>query len=343
MNSSLAQTRQPFIQFAAKTKNRELLRASSSGGAFSELAQVVLAQGGAVFGAGWDEHFHVVHKCIETEMCLGELRGSKYVQSKLNDAPQKIKELLAQGRMILFSGTPCQVAAIRKQFGESPLLLLCSIMCHSNVPSGVWEKYLREVQDEEKDTITAISFRDKRISWRKYSLTIEFARAGHVVSQRFGATLYGKIFFSGFATLPACFHCPFRQGKHGADLMIGDYWGIEKSYPNLNDDDGVSAILVFTEQGRKFLQESALSLHEVAYSTIPPGNMALGKCISSDEVKRQRFQRAWQKTSLKRAYIYATEGPWYRRFANHTLESVERVREHLSRVKQACMRRLCKP
>lgn len=316
--------------YAAKTKAADVLMASSSGGVFTELAKVTLSHGGAVFGAGWDTDFNVIHKCVENQDDISELRGSKYVRSDMKGTIRRIKELLLEQKKVLFTGTPCQCAAVRKVCGEDANLLICGVMCHSTADPGVWRKYLDEIQRRENNSIVAINFRDKTLGWEHSTFKINFNN-GSSIEEPLGDNIYAKIFFSGLAAQEACFNCQFRSGAHGADLLIGDFWGVEVTRPELFDRNGVSAVIAYTQHGKSAIEHTALSLTGVSYSDVLAHNPYLEKSIACELGKRKRFEKVWRRVSLRRAYAYACGGPWYCRMASLSYRKARTVASRILR------------
>ena len=304
--------RKPIAAFAAKTKNMQLLLESTSGGAFTELANVVLANGGVVCGAGWDSEFNVVHKIVESEDKLSELRGSKYVQSRLDEVYNQIRMFLSHGRQVLFTGTPCQCAAMRLMFDDDSNLIICGLICHSNTAPNVWRRYLHEFQKEKGGEIQNIRFRDKSSGWKGSRFRVSF-KTGMDFSESLSENLYWKVFCSGLGTSEACFKCKFRNGAHGADLIIGDFWGVEKIFPNRDYKNGMSAVLVYTEKGDNLLSRTDLDMIVTNYSDVLVGNPFLEKVITVDVKKRKIFQKCKSQMSLNKAYKLSWFGPWYRR------------------------------
>lgn len=268
-------SRLPLAQYMAMTKDHGLLMRSTSGGAFTELARAVLRDGGVVFGACWDERFRVVHKWTEMDDGLSEMRGSKYVVSDVSGVYGPMRKFLSDGRKVLFSGTPCQTAAIRNVFGDNPNLILCSLICMANIEPVRWEEYVRGLERSAKSKITRINQRLK-IEGRKGSFfKVEFENE----SKNFVETLYSNRHWQNLRTRPrrVCLGCKFRKGRHGADLQIGDFWGCKKFYPEVDDSQGVSAILVYSTIGESVLQNTELTLTAVKYGQILEGNPYLEK------------------------------------------------------------------
>lgn len=253
--------------FAVKSPDEGARLASTSGGVFTELARDVLARGGAVFGAAYDDRFRVVHICAENENTLARLRGAKYAQSDLGNSFSDVKRRLDAGQPVLFSGTPCQClglkAFLRRDYEN---LLLVDLVCHS-VPSPLaWEKYLGFISGGK--TITAVNLRCKDTGWSRYRYSNRFDFSdGSCRLDRSGDSLYMKLFVGGYITRPSCASCPAKGYARVSDLTLGDFWGIWDIAPELDDDRGTSLVLVQTERGRAALErlpKGAVSLEEAS-------------------------------------------------------------------------------
>lgn len=268
-----AEKREPLACYAAYNPDESVRRESSSGGIFSLLAEKTINEGGVVFGASWNEHWQVAHSYTETREGLTQFRGSKYVQSVIGESYKQAEEFLKTGRKVLFSGTPCQIAALklflRKDYDN---LLTVDFICHGVPSPGVFRAYLQEelhyritgkrkhipfVPNEglslpPEATITHIGFRDKCSGWKSYSFRCMYQTNGDI--QEFAEDLGTNTFLKGFLTdlylRPSCHKCPAKSLKSGSDITIGDFWGFE-DMPEMKDDDkGISAILVNTQKGQ---------------------------------------------------------------------------------------------
>lgn len=299
----------PIAQYAARSRDDAVLRVSSSGGVFTELARVVLGKKGVVVAAGWNRTTMTVeHRCVETEAELADLRGSKYVTSNLSGVYKPMERFVLEGRQILFMGTPCQVAAVRHCFGNPENLILCAIACHSNVPQDVWALYCDDIQRKFRARIVDVQFRDKRYGWRKSTFNIVFDNQAYLAESLY-ENFYIKVFFSGWAAKAACLDCKFRAGHSGADILIGDFWGIEDVLPSLDDGKGVSVVLVYSSSGKNLLFETNLTQHEVTYRQAVAKNPFIEVSPKTDFVKRERFQRVYRSCGLRHAMRYAEFGP----------------------------------
>lgn len=264
-------SRSPINCYAARSCDDATRRMSSSGGVFTELARVVLSEGGVVFGAGWArDPLRVVHKWVDTEAGLEELRGSKYSVSDMSGVYRPMRAFLSSGRKVLFVGTPCQTAAIRKTFGEDENLLLCAIICMTNLEPSVLHKFVKDLERRHGSAVRNIRFRDKTNGWHYSCLAVEFEDASKNYSECFCTSRYFKLLES--VPRKVCRRCAFRGGANGADLMIGDFWGIEHQFPELDDGKGVNAVLVYTDRGAMILRRAHLLKTPVRYEQILLGN-----------------------------------------------------------------------
>lgn len=235
--------------YAAYTSNSELREKSSSGGIFSLLAQEILNRGGTVAGAAFDADFSVRHILVENGAELDRLRGSKYVQSRMEDTYVQIRDLLKQGRPVLFTGVACQIAGLKAFLGrEYENLYTVDVLCHGVPSPKVWAHYRREQAQIHGTTLEEVSFRDKRKGWRHYSMALNFAEG--VEYCRPGAEdTYLRVFLRDLCLRPSCHSCRFKDFPRLSDLTIGDAWGIERHMPDLDDDHGTSVVLVNSEKG----------------------------------------------------------------------------------------------
>lgn len=309
----------PIMTYAARSKDFSLLKVSASGGMFTELAKQIFAKGGVVFGAGWDSSsMTVAHKCAENMEQLSEMRGSKYAQSSMTGVYSSVRALLKEGRIVLFTGMPCQVAAMRKCFGWNPNLVLCGIMCHSMSEPRVWKKYISELERKFQSRVTAVSFRDERNGWRKSTMVVRFQDSTKDIAENLYANVYARAYFSGYATKQCCLSCQFRSGRCAADLIIGDFWGVEDHKPELDDGKGVSAVLLFTDVGRRLFDLCDIEKYELTYQQVLAKNPFLETSIKPNLEQRARFWKVYEKMDITGAVKYAAEGPmWVRvlRFA----------------------------
>lgn len=298
--------REPQKVYAAKNNDETIRLKSSSGGVFTLLAEKIIKDGGVVFGARFNENWEVVHDYTDTIEGLEQFRGSKYVQSTVGESFKQAETFLKAGRKVMFTGTPCQIAGLRKFLRKDyKNLLTVDFVCHG-VPSPlVWRLYLKEEINRYGKEITAvedINFRDKYTGWKTYSLSIKLS--GNIVSSTmFTDDNYMRAFLSNLSLRPSCYSCPAKAGKSGADITIGDFWGIENVLPELDDDIGISVLVNYNEIKCPSII-SELYLHAVSYPEILVSNPCLEKSVNKpvnrdfffSQLMRKGFNCAVNKT-----------------------------------------------
>lgn len=234
--------------YAARHKDMKEVETSRSGAAFIAISDYVLRNGGVVYGAGYTDHFRVVHKRATTKEERDEFKGSKYVQSDLRGVFRHVKNDLKSGQTVLFSGTPCQTAGLNAYIGRNlrEHLMLVDIVCHGVPGPNLWRDYLAYLEKKHGDSICGVNFRDKQeYGWAAHRETFRFANGRGKISFRY-------LFYQHIMFRPSCGQCHFTNTKRPSDITIADYWGWEKTDPNINKDDkGISLILVNTEKGRE--------------------------------------------------------------------------------------------
>lgn len=284
--------RKPLVAYAAKNQDESVRLSSSSGGVFTALAEYVIAQGGVVFGARFDESWNVVHDYVETIEGLSAFRGAKYVQSRIGKSFLRAETFLKQGRMVLFSGLPCQITGLKKFLRKDyDNLITVELFCHGVPSPMVWKRFLEEEVAIPHIRLKSISFRDKVSGWKNYSFFYSQEDANGVQLHRmpFAKNLFMRGFLADLYLRPTCYHCPAKQFKSGSDLTIGDYWGVKLAHPELDDDKGVSAVLVNTDRGVKILQTvQHISLYASTFENVVKCNPALMKS-AQEPAKRPLF------------------------------------------------------
>ncbi len=247
-----ADSRMPHTLYAAKNSDEGVRLASSSGGVFTLLAEQTIARGGVVFGARFDEQWEVMHDAAYSVEELVVFRGAKYSQSRIGGSFVLVESLLKQGREVLFSGTPCQVAALNRFLGGVyDNLLTVDFICHGVPSPAVWRHYLGTIKrDYLSDAeLQSVEFRDKVSGWRNYSMSFET----NISTEPYHVPLNKNAYMRGFLTdlylRPSCHQCPSKSFSSGSDITLADFWGVERLLPEFSDDRGVSLVVVHTNRG----------------------------------------------------------------------------------------------
>jgi coenzyme F420-reducing hydrogenase beta subunit len=247
--------------FAAIYPNEKVLRQSSSGGIFSALSEMVLNNGGVVFGAGFDKNYRVRHASVKALDKLKNLRGSKYVQSKIGEVYKQVKKALATS-LVLFTGTPCQCVGLKSFLGRDyDNLLTVEIICKGVPSPALWESYIDKLGYAHE--IKQVNFRTKRSGWGQ-RIDINFADQEHKSSLT-SANLYGRLFVRNLSLRPSCSTCKFKFPNGQSDLTIGDAWGVKDFAPEMFDSRGVSVIFVHTQKGAKVLEQVNLKIQQINF------------------------------------------------------------------------------
>lgn len=281
----------PKNVYAAYNKNDDIRLKSSSGGIFTILAEYALKRDGVVFGARFsDDSKYVYHCMVENENDISFLRGSKYVQSDINNTYKEVRKQLETGRFVLFSGTPCQVEGLilflKKKYEN---LLLVDIICHGVPSPKVWRKYLEYVENKNLLPKT-VYFRDKTNGWNSFSFRIDYTN-GEKYVESFEKSLYGSAFVSDLFFRKSCYKCRFRKANHKSDLTICDFWGIDEAFPDMNDNKGISAVIVNSVIGKKIFDdiECKMIYKQVNFYTVEKHNMILKQIMVNKN--RDRFYK----------------------------------------------------
>lgn len=248
--------------YAAWTKDRSIRMDSTSGAAFSELASAILLRKGVVYGCAWKTNrLTAVHTRIETESQLKRLRGSKYVQSEIGTTFQDAKKDLQRGRLVLYSGTPCQIAGLKLFLGKDySNLYLIDLVCHGIPSPKIFKEYIQYIEAKTGETITNYKFRAKKNSgWRSYVALTNSKTINNDIMISVGFDPYSYAFHSSLLNRESCFQCDFSRIERTGDITLSDYWGGEKRHVQLRPirKFGFSMIMCNSEKGKE-LTESIL-------------------------------------------------------------------------------------
>jgi coenzyme F420-reducing hydrogenase beta subunit len=240
--------------FALQIKDKQILYQSSSGGAFSALAKNTLEKGGIVYGCVFDNNCVAVYRRASTEDEIEPMRGSKYVWADASECYDSVKDDLNSNLKVLFCGLPCQVSGLILYLGkEYPNLTTMDFLCGGPPSPKVFKRYIDQlVSDEEKKDLH-FQFRDKEKRGVGYG--ISFMKNGKKKFLHPEMSSYMYLFSSKLVQRDACFNCQFRGIHRVADITVGDYWGVNKVFPELDEKAGVSCLIVSTEKGMTTLAE----------------------------------------------------------------------------------------
>lgn len=274
--------------FAVRCHDMALLQSSSSGGAFSLLAHRILEEDGLVCGAVFDEAFRICHVLSDD---IAPMRKSKYVQSDMQGIYEAVRQALARGKRVLFTGTPCQCDGMLHYFGQQPQgLILAALICRGVQSPGLWADYVAHL-----DGLEAYCFRDKRI--KDDGHTVAFQANGREQAVSMMKDPFSRLYLKCLSLRPSCYRCPYTKWELPFDLTIGDFWGKEKTCPELDDGLGVSLVIARTDAGRALLDQ------------IRPGAMVLE--LTREAAEQPALQEPAKETILRKLLFrdYARKGP----------------------------------
>ena len=283
--------RKPLNVYAAINKDEEIRLKSSSGGIFYLLAEKTIAEGGVVFGARFDEDWQVVIDYAETMEGIKPFMGSKYLQARTTTAFKDAEAFLKQGRKVLFSGSPCQIAGLhhylRKEYDN---LTTVDFVCHGVPSPKVWQRYLDEVVTSGKQAINDVKFRNKSNGWKKFNFVLSYnqEKQSHSLISWHQQNHYMRAFLSDMILRPSCHECRAKQGSSHSDITIADFWGIHIEMPEMDDDKGTGLLLVNTEKGRQTLDWSKVTKKESSIEVASKYNGGLSS-ITKPHPKRTDF------------------------------------------------------
>ena len=279
--------RVPLKVYAAINKDESVRAKSASGGIFTIIAEEVLRQGGVVFGVRFDDDYNkVVFGHTESVDGLETFRRSKYVQAWVGRAYAEARDFLKQGRLVLFTGTPCQIAGLRHFLRKDyDNLLLVDLLCEGVPSPKVWRKYLNEeiARMREKNTVLPhpipekdvfiedVSFRNKSLGWKKFSFALTLSTTNGsgknsvlppYVNRN---SAYMQAMFRYLDLRPICYECPFKGCRSGSDITIADYWGINELHPEMDDDKGTSMVYLNSDKGKAYFALNKVIFLETDY------------------------------------------------------------------------------
>lgn len=263
------------LVYASWNREKDIRYNSSSGGVFTALANSVLNEDGIVYGAAYDEHMIVRHIAVTNREDIKKLQGSKYVQSDIGNTYSDVKLKLKEGKKILFSGTPCQIAGLKNFIGyQDNNLITCDLLCHGVPSPQLFNKHIRTLEEHYESRITDYKFRDKRNGWGFNNTVVIFNNKNEkVLKDKDDTYIYG--FVNCFSLRNSCYKCKYTQLERVGDITLGDFWGIGeiKKFEH-STKDGISLILVNSLKGQDFLETSVPDLvlekrtiEEVNYNT----------------------------------------------------------------------------
>ena len=272
--------------FAVRHTEQGVRMSSTSGGLFTALAVKAQEEGCAVVGAAFADSFtQVSHSVAANRTQVDAQTGTKYVQSDTVNALRETRLLLNKGQRVFFTGTPCQVAGVRLLTHDAEGLVTADLVCQAVPSPGLFQRYTEWlVRRHSAHALTGFCFRDKRAEgWHRPAILATFDN-DRVYQRFYEDDPFAVAFACGLAVRPCCHTCPFRAFPRPGDLTLGDFWGIERCRPELDDNTGTSLALIHTAKGAALFRSAAATF--TAASVALAEGMANNPCLSRPVAKR---------------------------------------------------------
>lgn len=289
--------------YAAICNDEKIRLESSSGGMFTVLAEKVIAEGGVVFGAEFDSDFSVMHGWTDSVCGLERFRGSKYLQSRTERSFSECRKFLDDGRKVLYTGTPCQIAGLKaflKKYYEN--LFTVDVICHGVPSPALWQKYIKFREKKSASRIVKTAFRRKNDGWKLFSLSFTFAN-GSEYRQILTKDKYMQLFLKDNGLRESCYECSFRGNSRKSDITLADFWGVENLEKESFDDKGTSLVIVQTEKGKGLVDsiKNSCCIKETDFSQAVKFNPAYFESKKHPK-KRNVFFKNFERTEINELY-----------------------------------------
>ena len=273
--------------FIAKAKEDSILIKSTSGGVFSLLANRIIHSGGVVYGCAWSKDLLTHHVRIDSVNDVRKIRQSKYVQSDTEQTFSEVNKDLKDDKRVLFCGTPCQLAGLKRFIGNDNRLILVELACHGVPSPGFFQEYIKWIEKNEKKKVKGYSFRNRHRHKKGEHYQLKIIYMDDSYEYRFSKLdPYYSAFISGKTLRETCYNCKYKTKKRVGDILLADYWGCEKEHPSFNGVRGASAVICVSEKGVNLLQEikEELYIQKSTWEKIIAHNVSL---ITSTSPKQQ--------------------------------------------------------
>ena len=297
--------------YAVIHKNSRVRMLSRSGGIFTALSDYILEHGGVVYGCVLNKDLLAVHVRATDKLVRDQMRGSKYIQSDMSQVMKQLVKDVAENRLVLFTGTTCQVVAVRAMFHSNPEnLILMDVVCHGVPSPSVWKRYIRWVEKKYSSKCSSADFRNKiDFGWRAHIETLYVEKKSYVrkVSQNYFRTL----FYRHNVLRPACFNCPYKTLNRITDISIADCWGIEKVAPQMDDNCGVSLVLIGTVKGEQLFSAVSSDLEIASIDVADCMQPSFVRPVDVPKERTEFWRDFYEMEFIKVLKKYADYGIYY--------------------------------
>ena len=318
--------------YAIINKKNEIREKSSSGGIFTLLAEYVIKNGGVVFGAAFDENWNVKHYYVEDIQDINIFRGSKYMQSIIGNTYKQAEEFLKDDRIVLFTGTPCQIEGLKAYLGkEYDKLYTQDIICHGVPSPKVHNIYLEYLKKKFKaNKIENISHRDKVKGWKNFNTEIKFDTGKY--TETHDKDLYMQAFLRDTILRDSCYDCKFKKKNRISDITLADFWGIQNILPEMDDDKGTSLMIINSKKGNNLFEniKNNVKYQEVDFENAIRYNQSMIKSVNMDR-NRDKFFENLDKIEFDKLVKKYTYTP---RIARRIIRKTKKLIKKLLKIKR---------
>lgn len=292
--------------YAVYNNNLEVRLKSTSGGIFSLLAEFFIKEKNAVvYGASFDKELNVTHSRITKAEDISQLQGSKYPQSKMGTVYRNVKDDLTNGRMVFFVGTPCQIAGLKMFINNKydEMLYTMDFICHGVASDLVWKEYIGGLSNKKR--VTNVVFKSKPHGWKKWYFRAEY-EDGSYYHIRGSMNRFMASYLSYANIRPSCFECKFKGLDRNSDFTISDCWGIGEKNTKLNDNKGLSALLVHNERGFQIFNiiKDNITFEEYNPQSLMEGNWTTFRSVPKNPIREEFFYAVCNIGASKALKIY---------------------------------------
>lgn len=299
--------------YAAYSKDETIRLDSTSGGIHSVLALQMYDRKAYISGAIYNRDFSVSHIVSENKNLLPKIRSSKYIQSDSRGIYTQIKELLDNNKKVFFCGTPCQVQALYKFLKKDyDSLITCDFVCRGVNSPKVFLSYINMLERQNKSKVKGIKFKAKKWGWHNFSMRISFENGTEYCKDRYHDPFFVGYLQYGNFVRPSCYNCPFKDIPQKSDITLGDFWGIEKFLPKLDQDRGTSLVMVNSKKGlvlfesiKDFIEckethlENAIDGNPAIVSPLQP-SISIDRNEFFKDVERLKFEQVYDKYFVRK-------------------------------------------
>ena len=300
--------------YAAYAKDEQIVNESTSGGMFTVLYRKILKEGGAAVGVKYDVNMKVVYDIGTTQEECEAFRGAKYVDPESGNIKPRVKEILEKGTPVLFFGSPCQIAGLKSYLGKAyekyEHLYTVELICHGVGSPKLFERYKEYLENLYQSKIVNYEFRNKFKGVDNPFVVVTF-ESGSIYLEAAKTDNFSRSYRSNMNQRPACFNCEYAGLKRGmADITIGDYWGIKKEHPEMQNEHGVSLIKINTQKGMELFRniESELVCLESTYEKAYRANHTKPMRLMSARGKLMFYLNEKPVNELLQTFNYTKKG-----------------------------------